>query len=253
MSPGTDRSDPTGRTADRDPLLSLADVEIRYGPVAAVRGVSFDVPAGEVVALLGPNGAGKTSILQAIMGVVRPAAGTISLDGDPLVGRNPETIARRGVALVPEGRHIFGDLTVEENLRLGMVGRRDPQGRDDDLQEALELFPAVAESRHRQAGLLSGGQQQQLAIARALVADPRLLLLDEPSLGLAPAIIDTVFDALDTIRSQGRTILLVEQRAARAAAFADRSHVLANGEIRLSLNERTDADAERITRAYFGA
>lgn len=237
------------------PLLAIDGLEVRYGSVVAVRGISFDVPAGQVVALLGPNGAGKTSILSAVMGLVRPTAGTITFDGESVVSLNPEAIARLGVALVPEGRHIFGDLTVEENLRLGMVARRTPQGRDQDLDRTLDLFPIVRQFLHRQAGLLSGGQQQQLAIARALVSDPRLLLLDEPSLGLAPGVIDTLFESLDAIRAQGRTILLVEQRASRAAQFADTSHVVANGSHRLSIDRAEfegNATGDQIATAYFG-
>ncbi|MGH1491084.1 MAG: ABC transporter ATP-binding protein [Acidimicrobiales bacterium] len=242
---------------NEQPLLSIDDLEIRYGTVAAVRSVSLTVPTGQVVALLGPNGAGKTSVLSSIMGLIQPSAGAITFDGHSLLGLKPETIARRGIALVAEGRNIFGDLTVEENLRLGMVARRSPEGRSQDLEQTLDLFPIVKQFLQRQAGLLSGGQQQQLAIARAMVSDPRLLLLDEPSLGLAPAIIDTVFESLDAIRSQGRTILLVEQRATRAAAFADRSHVIANGTIRLSIDrtdtENIDSTDDRIAKAYFGA
>lgn len=234
-------------------LLSVRDLWVHYGNVPAVRGLSFDVREGEVVALLGPNGAGKSSTLSAVMGRLGRQTGSIEFGGESIVGLSPDKIARRGIALVPEGRHIFGDLTVSENLRLGMVGRHERSGAGEDLAWALELFPILDDFMERQAGLLSGGQQQQLAIARALVAGPRLLLLDEPSLGLAPSIIDIVFGALDSIRRRGRTIVIVEQRAARTAAFADRSHVIANGEVRLSMDQNADGAADAIAAAYFGA
>lgn len=229
---------------------------VSHASVPALRNITFEIGEGEVVAVVGPNGAGKSTLLSTIMGLRTEVTGTINFEGQPLLGLSPDRIARGGIAFVPEGRQIFGDLTVWENLRLGMVGRSSPEGRDADLARALELFPIVGEFKDRQAGVLSGGQQQQLAIARALVANPRLLLLDEPSLGLAPAIIDTVFESLEQIRSEGRTILLVEQRAARAVEFADRSLVLANGEIRATLGpddgDDTDTDA-LIAKAYFGA
>ena len=172
------------------------------------------------------------------------------LDGFSLVGRRPEDVARRGVALVPEGRRIFAQLSVEENLRLGLAGRRRRDGATDDLRAVYELFPAVAEARRRQAGALSGGQQQQLAIARALVADPDVLLLDEPSLGLAPRMVDLVFESLGEIRERGLAILLVEQRAQRTVAFADRSYVLANGRVRLTLGPEQAADTDALIAAY---
>jgi branched-chain amino acid transport system ATP-binding protein len=234
-------------------MLEVRDLELRYGGVPAVRGLSFRVGRGEVVGLVGPNGAGKSSTLLAIMGMVPAHRGEILLAGRRLTGRKTEAIVRSGVALVPERRHIFPELTVEENLRLGLVGRRAPEGVDEDLDRVAVLFPVVRDARHRAAGVLSGGQQQQLAIARALVARPDLLLLDEPSLGLAPAVVDGVFDALAEIRAGGVTILLVEQRAQFAVGFADRTHVLANGELRLTLTPADAGDTERITAAYFSA
>jgi len=234
-------------------MLELRDVELRYGGVPAVRDLSFQVGRGEVVGLVGPNGAGKSSTLLAIMGMVGLHRGEILLEGRPLAGRKTEAIVRSGVALVPERRHIFPELTVEENLRLGLVGRRSQEGAAEDLDRVAGLFPVVRDARHRAAGALSGGQQQQLAIARALVARPDVLLLDEPSLGLAPAVVDGVFDVLGEIRAQGVTILLVEQRAQFAVGFADRTHVLANGELRLTLSPADAGDTERITAAYFGS
>ncbi len=235
------------------PVLSVEDLWVRYGTVPAVRGISFDVFPGEVIAILGPNGAGKTSTLSAVMGRLGRQQGTIEFQGESIAGLSPDKVARCGMALVPEGRHIFGDLTVSENLQLGMVSRTTQQGSDEDLGWALDLFPILDDFMGRQAGLLSGGQQQQLAIARALVANPELILLDEPSLGLAPSIIDIVFKALDSIRDRGRTIVIVEQRAVRTAAFADRSFVIANGEIRLTFNRSDEGLPEDIASVYFGA
>jgi branched-chain amino acid transport system ATP-binding protein len=228
------------------PALELDSLEVRHGAVHAVRGLSLTVDRGEIVGLIGPNGAGKSSTLHAVMGLVRPAAGDVRLHGRSLVGRRPEDVARAGVALVPEGRRIFAELTVEENLRLGAAGRRN-----GDLSRVYELFPIVQEFRKRQAGALSGGQQQQLAIARALVARPEVLLLDEPSLGLAPQMVDVVFAVLQEIREQGIAILLVEQRAQRTVALADRSHVLSNGRLRLTLGPEAANDSDTLVSAYF--
>jgi branched-chain amino acid transport system ATP-binding protein len=230
--------------------LVVRELEVRYGSATAVRGVSLEVSPGEIVGLIGPNGAGKSSTLHAIMGLVPVAAGDVLVSGASVRGKAPEHVARTGVALVPEGRRIFGELTVEENLRLGLSARRSRDGGAEDVERVLELFPIVREFRGRQAGVLSGGQQQQLAIARALVAAPDVLLLDEPSLGLSPTVTTIVFEALAQIRDQGIAILLVEQRAQRTVALADRSLVLANGEVRLSLTPDDAADTERLIHAY---
>jgi branched-chain amino acid transport system ATP-binding protein len=230
--------------------LVVEHLDVRYGSVHAVRDLSFQVEPGEIVGLIGANGAGKSSTLHAIMGVA-PATGEVRLGGVSLRGRRPEDVARDGVALVPEGRRIFAELTVEENLRLGLAGRRSQSGGAAALERAYELFPIVREFRRRHAGALSGGQQQQLAIARALVAEPDVLLLDEPSLGLAPRIVDVVFDALAAIRETGLAVLLVEQRAQRTIALADRSQVLSNGELRLTLGRDDAADTEKLVAAYF--
>jgi branched-chain amino acid transport system ATP-binding protein len=229
-----------------EPMLELVSIEVRYGAVPAVRGVSFRVAEGEIVGLIGPNGAGKSTTLHAITGLVPAHAGHIRVEGESIVGRPPERIAQSGVSLVPEGRRIYADFTVEENLRLGLAARRG-QGA---LGEAYELFPMLREFRRRPAGALSGGQQQQLAIARALVAKPRLLLLDEPSLGLAPTLVAEVFETLARIREQGVTILLVEQRAQRTVALADRTYVLANGELRTTLGPADAEDTDKLVAAY---
>jgi branched-chain amino acid transport system ATP-binding protein len=230
------------------PLLAVDGLEVRYGPVAAVRGLSIEVQRGEVVGLIGPNGAGKSTTLHAIMGVVPVASGSIRLDGSA-APRVPESVARMGVALVPEGRRIFAGFTVEENLRLGLSARRG-DGGEEALEEVYGLFPVLGEFRRRSAGALSGGQQQQLAIGRGLVAAPDLLLLDEPSLGLAPTIVDVVFGALSAIRERGVTVLLVEQRAQRTVAFADRTYVLANGELRATLTPADADETDRLVAAY---
>jgi branched-chain amino acid transport system ATP-binding protein len=227
--------------------LSIDNLDVRYGGVHAVRGLSLSVGPGEIVGLIGPNGAGKSSTLHAIMGLA-PASGSVRLGDRELVGLRPEDIARSGIALVPEGRRIFAELTVEENVRLGLAARRKRGGAD--LDPVYELFPIVREFRSRQAGALSGGQQQQLAIARALVAEPDVLLLDEPSLGLAPSVVDVVFDALAAIKDRGFAVLLVEQRAQRTVAVADRSHVLANGELQLTLGPQDAGDTEKLVAAY---
>jgi branched-chain amino acid transport system ATP-binding protein len=232
-------------------LLELEHLEVRYGTVPAVRDVSLRVERGEVVGLIGPNGAGKSTTLHAIMGVLPSHAGDVRVEGRSIRGWPPERISRAGLALVPEGRRIFGDFTVEENLRLGLAGRKS--NGSERLAQAYELFPVLQEFRRRSAGLLSGGQQQQLAIGRALVAEPKLLLLDEPSLGLAPLAVDGVFEALGSIRERGVTILLVEQRAIHTVALCDRTHVLVGGELRMTLTPEDAADKAKIVAAYLSS
>jgi branched-chain amino acid transport system ATP-binding protein len=227
--------------------LVVEKLHVRYGAVHAVRGLSLDVQPGEIVGLIGPNGAGKSSTLHAIMGAAPVVDGDVRLGGRSLVGRSSEDVARSGIALVPEGRRIFGELTVEENLRLGLAARRTP---GDGFARVFDLFPVIRDMRGRTAGALSGGQQQQLAIARALVAEPDVLLLDEPSLGLAPRIVDIVFEALAAIRESGLAVLLVEQRAQRTVALADRSHVLSNGQLRLTLGPQDADDTDKLVAAY---
>ena len=232
-------------------MLEVDGLEVRYGAVPAVRNITLDVQRGEIVGLIGPNGAGKSTTLHAIMGVIPAHAGDVRLAGRSIRGKAPESISRAGVALVPEGRRIFGDFTVEENLRLGLAGRK--RNGSSRLTEAYELFPVLRDFRRRAAGLLSGGQQQQLAIARALVAEPELLLLDEPSLGLAPLAVDAVFETLASIRERGVTILLVEQRAIHTVALCDRTHVLVAGELKMTLEPKDSADKTKIVAAYLSA
>ena len=235
------------------PILELDGLEVRYGAVAAVRGLSLRLERGEIVGLIGSNGAGKSTTLHAIMGLVPVHGGEIRLAGKSIRGRPPESVARAGIALVPEGRRIYANLSVADNLRLGLAGRRSRDGVLQDLESVRELFPVVKEFADRPAGTLSGGQQQQLAIARALVARPDVLLLDEPSLGLAPQLVSVVFDVLAQIRERGVTVLLVEQRAQRTVAFADRTYVVSNGELVTTFRPRDADDTERLIAAYFGS
>ena len=229
--------------------LVVEGLRVRYGAVEAVRGLSLEVNPGEIVGLIGPNGAGKSSTLHAIMGAAPVVGGDVRLGGVSLLRRSSENVARAGIALVPEGRRIFGELTVDENLRLGLAASRGG-ANGSALDQAFELFPMLRDFRRRPAGAISGGQQQQLAIARALVAEPDVLLLDEPSLGLAPRIVDLVFETLAAIRERGLAVLLVEQRAQRTVALADRTHVLANGELRLTLGPQDASDIDRLIAAY---
>ena len=245
MTVSPDLTRPGGR------LVELSGLVVRYGAIAAVQGVDLAVDAGEAVAIVGPHGAGKTSLLSAIAGIVRPSAGSIRIAGKPLAGIALSDVVRQGIALVPEGRNIFGSLTVMENLRLGATPRRDASV-SADIERVFADFPILGERRDQPAGQLSGGEQQMLAIARAMLSRPRLLMLDEPSLGLAPNIVDKVYDILRQIRAQGVSLLLVEQNAARAFALADRACVLSRGTFTLT---GTPAEIERheaFDAAYFG-
>jgi branched-chain amino acid transport system ATP-binding protein len=210
-------------------LLRLNDVSVHYGRIAAVQHLSLEVNEGELVGLVGHNGAGKTTTLWTITGVLRPSSGTVTLDGRSLVGLSPDAILRRGIALVPENRRIFGRLTVGENLRIGTSARKDRRRADADIKKMCERFEALGSYFDRRGSTLSGGEQQQLAIARALLARPKLLLLDEPTLGLAPLIVDRVFEILQELKEEGVTILLVEQNAARTIEVADRTYVMRTG------------------------
>jgi branched-chain amino acid transport system ATP-binding protein len=208
-------------------LLELNDVSVHYGRIAAVQKLSLEVKEGEFVGLVGHNGAGKTTTLMTITGVLKPTAGDVTFEGRPIAGRSPDEVLRSGISLVPEGRRIFGRLTVGENLKIGATSRRD--GVDKDIEDVLERFPALRHHWDKSGSKLSGGEQQQLAIARALLSRPKLLLLDEPTLGLAPMIVDQVFEILQELHQQGVTILLVEQNAARTIEVADRTYVMRSG------------------------
>jgi branched-chain amino acid transport system ATP-binding protein len=215
-------------------MLHLDRVVVQYGRAVAVKELSLEVAEGECVGLVGPNGAGKSTTLSAIMGFLRPTAGAIRLRGSDITGTPPEAIARMQVALVPEGRQLFATMTVGENLRLGATVRRDRAEVDSDLDGLLDRFPILRTRFSRAAGGLSGGEQQQLAIARALLSRPTLLMADEPTLGLAPKMVDMVFDTLASLRSEGITILLVEQNALRTLEMADRTYVLRSGRVALT-------------------
>jgi branched-chain amino acid transport system ATP-binding protein len=210
-------------------MLKITDLSVHYGRVRAVQGLSLEVNEGELVGLVGHNGAGKTTTLMTIAGVLRPAFGAIVFDGRSLVGMSPDAILRAGISLVPEGRRIFGRLSVGENLRIGTTTRKDRKDAQQDIERLLERFPVLERDWAKSGAKLSGGEQQQLAIARALLSRPKLLLLDEPTLGLAPLMVDRVFDILAGLRDEGVTILLVEQNAARTIEVADRTYVMRSG------------------------
>lgn len=231
--------------------LLVEGLTVAYNGVPAVRGITFEVPAGEAVGLIGPNGAGKSSTLLGIIGAI-PRGGRVLVHGQDVAGLPPEKVVRKGVALVPEGRHVFAELSVMDNLRLGAVGRREKSGYAESLEYILTLFPILREFSDRQAGLLSGGQQQQLAIGRALMSDPDILMLDEPSLGLSPTAVDSVFEALDVVRAAGKAVLIVEQRAEFTIAFCQRTHVLHDGLLTLELKPEDAENVAVLTEAYFG-
>jgi branched-chain amino acid transport system ATP-binding protein len=230
-------------------MLELNDVHARYGAITALRGVSLTVSQGELVALLGVNGAGKSTTLGCIAGVLRPWQGQITFEGGAIVGKSPEQIARLGISLVPEGRDIFPSLTVEENLRLGAFTHREKTEYQRNLDESYDLFPVLKERLQQPGGTLSGGEQQQLAIARALMSSPRLLMLDEPSLGLAPALVDQIFELIARLHQRGVTILLVEQNVDRTLEIVDRAYLMNTGLIKAQGTPqelRTHTDIEAI-------
>ncbi len=227
-------------------MLEVRDLRVAYRGVEVVHGVDIDVAAGEVVGLIGPNGAGKTSILRALCGLERPSGGTVELEGRSISGTATEEIARLGVALVPEGRQVFKTLSVEENLRLS------PAGEEGSIASLTDRFPILRERAGQRADRLSGGEQQQLALARAMVGGPKILLLDEPSLGLGPKLIETTYELLGELRHDGVTMLVVEQNAARTIEFCDRTMVLSGGRIRAEGSRQQLRRNPEILRAYLG-
>jgi branched-chain amino acid transport system ATP-binding protein len=231
-------------------LLELSDVDVRYGAIPALRQVDLYVEEGEIVALLGANGAGKTTTLRTISGLVHPSNGTIRFDEFPIDDLPPHEVVAFGIGHVPEGRRIFPRLSVTENLEMGAYRRRGKL--NEDFERIFAMFPILEQRRRQEGGTLSGGEQQMLAIGRALMSHPRLLLLDEPSMGLAPLIVETIFGIIEQIRASGATILLVEQNAAQALRIADRGYVLENGLIVMSDRAATLLDDNRVRRAYLG-
>jgi branched-chain amino acid transport system ATP-binding protein len=232
-------------------VLTLAALDVYYGEIHALRGVALEVQGGEIVTILGNNGAGKTTTLKTVSGLLVPRRGTVSLEGRPLHGVPPHEIVARGIAHVPEGRRIFNRLTVRENLAMGAYLRRD-DGVEIDVERVFALFPRLKERMTQVAGTLSGGEQQMLAIGRALMARPRLLLLDEPSMGLAPVLVEQIFATIVSINQQGTTILLVEQNAAMALSIAHRGYVLETGSVVLSGSAGDLAENAQVRRAYLG-
>jgi branched-chain amino acid transport system ATP-binding protein len=235
-------------------MLSLTDVVAGYGPLQVLRGVTLDVQQGEIVCLLGGNAAGKSTMLKTVLGLLRPSTGSVALEGERIDRLATEDIVRRGIALVPESRRIFARMTVWENLAMGAYSRRSasPGEIDHDLERVYALFPRLKERVSQHAGTMSGGEQQMLAIGRALMARPRLMLLDEPSMGLAPVLVEQVFDIIQAINRQGTTILVVEQNAAVALAVAHRGYVLQDGHIVMHGAAAQLLDADDIRRAYLG-
>jgi branched-chain amino acid transport system ATP-binding protein len=233
-------------------VLEIQGLRAAYGPVEALQGVDLEVRAGELVCLLGANGAGKSTTLRAISGLVRPTGGQIALEGRLLTGLEPAAILKSGIAHCPEGRRVFPYLTVEENLAMGAYVRRDRDGIAQDLERVCTHFPILGERRRQAAGTLSGGEQQMLAIGRALMARPRLILFDEPSLGLAPTVVETTFAIIADIRRQGTTVLMVEQNAYLALQMADRGYVMETGRIVLAGAARDLMQDDHVRRAYLG-
>lgn len=234
-----------------DTILKINDLKVNYGGIEAVKGISFDVPAGEIITLIGANGAGKSSTLRAIAGLVKPASGNIVFEGDDITGKDPTAIVTKGITLVPEGRKIFPDLTVLENLRIGAYLRNDDL--TDDLNWVYDLFPRLKERSWQAGGTLSGGEQQMLAVGRALMSRPKVIMMDEPSLGLAPIIVRGIFDIIKEINKQGVTVLLIEQNANMALKTADIGYVMETGRITMSGAGSELLTNEEVKKAYLGA
>ncbi|MGC8633734.1 MAG: ABC transporter ATP-binding protein [Candidatus Limnocylindrales bacterium] len=234
-------------------LLSVEGLSVSYGPIRAVRDVSFAVQSGEIVTIIGANCAGKTSILRAISGIVRSSGGRIVYDGRDITHLAPHRIVAAGIAQVPEGRMVFATLTVSENLQIATAAGRRPKGAEGTLEQVFDLFPRLAERRHQLAGTLSGGEQQMLAIGRALMADPRLMLLDEPSMGLAPNLITEIFRVIRQLQANGTTVLLVEQNARLALGAASRGYVLDGGAISATGTGAELLHDPEVQRAYLGS
>ncbi len=237
---------------EREPLLEVADLHVSYGAITALTGAALTVGKGEIVALIGANGAGKTSTLRAVSGMLKPKQGRITLDGAPIAGKKSHELVPLGMAHAPEGRGIFLNLSVDENLTLGAYLRKDKEGIERDRQHAFEMFPRLLERRDQRAGTLSGGEQQMLSVGRALMSRPRLLLLDEPSLGLAPQVIEKIFSILKTINQSGVSILLVEQNAHLALGLCHYAYVLETGAVVMQGTGKELLASDEIRKAYLG-
>jgi branched-chain amino acid transport system ATP-binding protein len=233
-------------------MLVLNNVSVSYGAIEALRGISMRVEKGEVVTLIGANGAGKTTTLRTITGLLEPTEGSITFEGEEIGGKPTHKLVARGISMSPEGRGVFANLSVRENLQMGAYLQRNRAQVAGDMKKVFEMFPRLKERENQKAGTLSGGEQQMLAIGRALMSRPRLLLLDEPSLGLAPLVVHTIFEAIDSIRSEGTTILLIEQNAHAALGHSDRAYVLETGEITMEGPSKELANDPRIKEAYLG-
>ena len=233
-----------------DVLLSVKDLKVNYGGIEAVKGISFDIEEGQIVSLIGANGAGKSSTLRAISGLVKPKSGSIQYKGEELAGKDPTAIVTRGITLVPEGRRIFPDLTVKENLKLGAYIRKDDI--TDDWNWVYELFPRVKEREWQAGGTLSGGEQQMLAVGRALMSRPKIMMMDEPSLGLAPLVVKGIFDIIQEVNRRGVTVLLIEQNANMALKIAHQAYVLETGRITLRGTGKELLANESVKKAYLG-
>jgi branched-chain amino acid transport system ATP-binding protein len=241
-----------GPAGSPDPLLALRDVSVSYGNIAAIQGLSIDVFPGEIVCLIGSNGAGKSTTLRTISGLLRPKRGSVLFEGRSIGGQAGHTIVKMGICQSPEGRRIFPRMTVSENLDLGAFLRKDHSKVAEDRERVLELFPRLRDRLTQKAGTMSGGEQQMLAVARALLGNPKLLLLDEPSMGLAPVLVDLIFETIETIREQGVTVLLVEQNALAALEIADYGYVLESGTLNLQGPAEQLLDDESVAAAYLG-
>ena len=239
------------RMTRSEQVLKIENLKVRYGGIEAVRGISFDVKAGEIVTLIGANGAGKSSTLRTISGLVKPSEGTISFDGEDITAKDPTAIVSKGLMMVPEGRRIFPNLTVLENLKIGAYLRKD--NLEKDLEMVFGYFPRLKERSWQEGGTLSGGEQQMLAVGRALMGRPKLLMMDEPSLGLAPIVVQGIFDIIRQINDAGTTVLLIEQNANMALHVADRAYVIENGMIAMEGTGQELLKDEKVRAAYLGS
>ena len=233
-------------------MLKIRDLVVAYGGIEALKGISIDVPDGQIVTLIGANGAGKSTLLRAIIGLVKARSGSVEYNGEPLVGLNSQRIVTKGITLVPEGRRVFPNLTVLENLRIGAYLRKDEDGIQEDIRKIYDIFPRLEERHWQMAGTLSGGEQQMLALGRALMSRPKLMMMDEPSLGLAPLVIKEIFNIIRRINESGTTVLLVEQNANMALKVAHHAYVLETGSIKMEGSGKELLENEEIKEAYLG-